>query len=124
MTGETERHLITMLAAVWRRVDWRTMQRNKQTKPDTFSTRLWFASHEDSLAAAVNMLCERLDVGTPANTGDTDGYVAAYRHCLRHEDEVLDMLAERYKHLAVMTYKYVYDDDPKADDSGSGEAEP
>lgn len=128
MTGDTERHLVTMLAAIWRRVDWRVMQRNKQSKADAFSTRLWFASHEENLGAAVNTICERLDVATPASPGDTDEYVKAYAHCSGHEGSVLDMLAERYKHLAVMTYKRVYDgvtpDADARDADASGEDGP
>lgn len=119
---DIERNLVTILTAVWRRVDWRTMQRNKQSKADTFSTRLWFAAREESLGAAINTLCERLDVGAPAGPGDTDGYVKAYEFCSKHEDEALEMLAEQYKHLAVLTYKSVYDRDEHKPDDKSGEA--
>lgn len=125
MTDDTERHLVTILAAIWHRVDWRVMQRNKQSKADAFSTRLWFASHEENLGAAVNTLCERLDVAAPASPGDTDEYVKAYGYCSEHENNVLDMLAERYKHLAVMTYKRAYDRvTPDTESGGSGEARP
>lgn len=121
MTDDTEKHMVTILAAVWRRVDWRVMQRNQQSKADAFSTRLWFASHETDMGAAVNTICERLDVATPASPGDTDDYIKAYEYCSERENDALNMLAERYKHLAVATYKRVYDR-PRPD-TDAGEAE-
>ena len=107
--AELRRHLpVTMLAATWRRVDWKAMKRKDGSKADTFARCLYNASRKTSLAEAVNVLCERLGVGTPCSSGDTDEYFAAYERCMKHEDAVLDMLWNSYKMLAGMTAKRVY----------------
>lgn len=107
--AELRRHLVTMLAATWRRVDWKAMKRKDGSKADTFARCLYNASRKTNLAEAVNVLCERLGVGMPCSSGDTDEYFAAYERCMKHERVVLGMLWNRYKMLAGMTAKRVYD---------------
>ena len=106
--AELKRHLVTMLAATWRQVDWKVMKHTDRSKADTFAWCMYNASHETSLGKAVNVICERLGVGTPCFPGDTDEYFAAYEHCVKHEDAVLGMLWNSYKMLAGMTAKRVY----------------
>lgn len=119
--AELKRHLVTMLTATWRRVDWKVMKRKDRSRADTFSTRLYDASHEGSLDEAINTICERLGVDTPGSPRDTDEYFKAYEYCMKHEDTVLDMLETRYKLLAYMTSKRAYGNN---DTGTTGEAEP
>ena len=81
MSAEIEKQLITMLAAVWRRVDWKTTQRGKYGKADIFASHIQIASHEANVGAAMNTLCERLSVATPARPTDIHDYMAAYEYC-------------------------------------------
>lgn len=113
MTGSVDeaklKHgLVTMLAATWRRVDWRVMQRKDRSKADVFATRLYDASHEATLDEAIDTICGRLGVGVPAFPSDTAEFFKAYDYCMKHEDAALNMLERRPRMLACMTSERAY----------------
>lgn len=101
MTVEENLHeqIASVLAHVYRRVDWRSMTSMKRSAADMFADRIRVASHERTPSRAVERLCRQL--GLSSIKADPDDI----RHLNENADEVMEMMRNDTVYLALLAQR-------------------
>lgn len=89
--------LIDLLAAIYRRVDWASI--GGKSVLDIWSGRLLVASRAPTLAAAVDRLCGLLGIRAMPEEA-----VSLLAICRTNEADLLDILAEETRPIAMQAY--------------------
>ena len=105
--AELRKNMISMLAELWRRVDWTTMRSGYQTKYDVFANRLAYAQYESSLDDAIEVVSHQLGLAGLARKDSARNFIRAFEYCQTVESDAMQMLEKNPQLLAIQVYNLI-----------------
>lgn len=102
--SETHEQLGDMVAAVYKKVDWKKQTSLKRSALDIFTDRIRVASHEPDILTAFDKLCSSLHIPT-ARTDKPNIYLSDLLEWLSNSEDSMEIMRNHTGYIASLGQK-------------------